>query len=301
MAVLVTRDLVRAFSATCKTVFEDAFATQAGTWNILASIIPSTLASEEYNWLGQLPIMREFKDERQIQALKEYGFTIKNRKFEATIGVQRDALEDEQHGQVKMRVQSMAEAASWHYDQLLFELINGNGLAYDGLAFYAAARGNLLTGAASALSADTLASGITTMRKQKIPDTNEPLDVRPTHLLVGPDLQFKAAQILNSAYYPEATAAGKPGSMAQNVMKGVLELVVSPRLATATEWHIVDASHAVRPFLIQQRKEVDFQSLDGAENETEVTFLRDEFLYGVRSRDAAGFGLPQYAYKSAGA
>ena len=37
------------------------------------------------------------------------------------------------------------------------------------------------------------------------------------------------------------------------------------------------------------------------ESGSESAFLRDEFLWGVRSRDNAGFGLYQYAYKSAGA
>jgi phage major head subunit gpT-like protein len=126
----------------------------------------------------------------------------------------------------------------------------------------------------------------------------EIMSVKPTHLLVPTDLQWTAKEILNSGYYPDAVGAGQ--KLAANTLQGALELVISPRLETATEWHVLDASHSVKPFIIQQRVLPELEALDGTNGSSDSAFLRDEFLYGVRSRDAAGFGLWQYAYKSTG-
>jgi phage major head subunit gpT-like protein len=299
MAVSVTRDYVRAFNPVLKAVFQDAYMPARNVASKLATFIDSNLPSENYAWIASLPLMRQFTDERVINALKEYGFTIQNLKWEATVGIQREVLEDEQMGVIKGRLMQLAEAANAHYDQILFSLINGNGVAYDGTAFYHANHSNLVTGGGSALSASSLATAIASMKKQKL-DNGEPLEVMPTHLLVPPDLEYSARTILSSAYYPSDIGAGKPGAFAQNVLQGSLELIVSPRLPTTTEWHVLDCSHYVKPFIVQQRVPITLEWLDD-EHASDSTFLRDEFLWGVRSRDNAGFGLYQYAYKSAGA
>jgi phage major head subunit gpT-like protein len=291
----VTSDVVRSLTAMCKAIYGDAYKAKQGVWMALATLIPSTQGTETYAWLGEIPIMREWLDERQLLALKEYGFTIANRKWEATLAIRREAIEDDQTGQIRIRVESLADAANQHYDKLLFDLINSNPTAYDGVAFYHATHGNLVTGAGSAFSAAQLQLAIATMKAKTLPN-GEPMDINPTHLLVPPALEWTAKQVLNSAYWPDASGAGQH---AANVMQGVLNLVVSSRLSTTTEWHVFDCSHPVRPWIVQQRVAPEFSSLDDPNN-NEAAFMRDEYLYGVRSRDNAGAGLWQYAYKAAG-
>ncbi|GAB4458860.1 MAG: hypothetical protein OHK0029_20650 [Armatimonadaceae bacterium] len=303
---LVTRDLVRGFTATVRALFTEEYRAQSGVWNRLATVVESSSEAETYNWLSEVPMMREFVDERVIKGLSEYGMTIKNRKFEATIGVEREVLEDEKFGQVRVRILSLAESASLHYDQLLFDLINAGetALAYDGTAFYSdshavggASVGNLTD---LTLTSDNLETVLAAM--STVPLANgQPMQVMPTHLLVHPAKRFVAKRILNSVFYPEATGTGKPGAQSANPLQGELELITSARLATEDEWHVFDCSHAVKPFLIQQRIAPEFTALDGTDGESETAFLRDLYLYGVRSRDNAGYGLWQYAYKSTGA
>ena len=45
----------------------------------------SDQASEEYKWLGMAPMMREWIGGRQAKGLRENGFTVENKKFEATL------------------------------------------------------------------------------------------------------------------------------------------------------------------------------------------------------------------------
>ncbi|MBC7806086.1 MAG: Mu-like prophage major head subunit gpT family protein [Akkermansiaceae bacterium] len=305
MGVTVTRDVVRHFSALVLTIFADALALRPGMWRELATVVQSTQASEEYAWLSQVPVMREFIDERKITALGEYGFALKNKKWESTIGFEREVLEDDQTGNVRVRIMQMVEQAYAHYDKLIFELIASgeNNLAYDGAPFY----GEHATGGTTytnldvlALTAENLETAVSQMMRIPL-DNGEPAMVKPTHLLVPPELWWTAKRLVNSAMTPDANAAGGAGQSAINPLFGELIPVASPRLTSATEWHLLDNSHPIRPFFLQQRIAPEMQALDGTDGTTETDFMRDIYVYGVRARHNAGYGLPHFAFKSTGA
>ena len=61
-------------------------------------------------------------------------------------------------------------------------------------------------------------------------------------------------------------------------------------------WFLLDTSRAVKPMLWQTRIPYAFTKLD-ADNDENV-FWKDEYVYGVRGRANAGFGLWQLAYAS---
>lgn len=56
--------------------------------------VPSVSREENYKWLGQIPRMREWVGEREIQNLSASDYTIKNKDFELTIAVPRNDIED---------------------------------------------------------------------------------------------------------------------------------------------------------------------------------------------------------------
>jgi phage major head subunit gpT-like protein len=299
MAAL-TSEFVRALNADVIGIYEEAFQSASGLWSAIATMIPATQKTESYSFISDIPIMREFIDERKVRGIKDYGFTIRDKKWEATIGIERDAIEDDATGQIRMRVQTLADSAAAHYDKLLFDLINSNPTAYDGVAFYHANHANLGT---AVLSAAALESAIAAMMDQVTPIEGEPMDVKASVLLVPPQLYFPSKRILNSSYYPDSSGAG---SHSDNVlMDEQITLVSSSRLATNTEWHLFDCRKRVKPWIISQRippkmstpNPGDFG--DGAESHS--SFHKDILEYGIRSRDNAGPGLYQYAYKSTGA
>lgn len=61
-------------------------------------------------------------------------------------------------------------------------------------------------------------------------------------------------------------------------------------------WFLLDTSRPVKPIVWQEREPYKFQALDkdGDEN----VFMDDEYIYGVRARANAGFGLWQLAHAS---
>jgi phage major head subunit gpT-like protein len=127
-------------------------------------------------------------------------------------------------------------------------------------------------------------------------DRGKPLGIVPDLLVVPPDLQWTAMELLNSSFYPELVAAAAGSQkLASNVLKGRLDLVVSPYLTDTDNWFLLSTKGLVRPVILQSRIPVEFSALEGA---SEAGFIRDQYLYGVRARYNAGFGLWQTAFGS---
>ena len=122
--------------------FKAAFAGGLGQaptqWDKIATTVPSTTGAEEYGWLGAFPNMREWVGDRVINGMATHGYTIKNKKFEMTVGVPRDSLEDDQYGIYTPMMTEMGRAASAHPDQLVFNLLKAGPatLCYDGQYFF---------------------------------------------------------------------------------------------------------------------------------------------------------------------
>jgi phage major head subunit gpT-like protein len=135
---LVKSDTPRLLEAGLKTVFFEAYDAFVGDWERVATIVPSEQDTETYAWLGSVPRMREFKDERLPAGLLEHEYTIKNKTWEASIAVERAAIEDDLYGQIKLRVQGLAREAKRHVDELIFTLLAGGftSTCYDGQYFF---------------------------------------------------------------------------------------------------------------------------------------------------------------------
>lgn len=65
---------------------------------------------------------------------------------------------------------------------------------------------------------------------------------------------------------------------------------------TGAPWFLLDGSRAIKPIVYQDRLKAKLTSLD-QDNDQNV-FFRDEYVYGVRARANAGFGLWQLAWGS---
>ena len=118
--------------------FKQGLGQAAGQWQQVATPVPSTTAAEEYAWLGALPGLREWLGDRVVHGIQGHGYTIKNRAFELTVAVPRNAIEDDQYGVYTPLMQEMGSAAGAHPDQLIFGLLaqGREELCYDGAPFF---------------------------------------------------------------------------------------------------------------------------------------------------------------------
>ena len=62
-------------------------------------------------------------------------------------------------------------------------------------------------------------------------------------------------------------------------------------------WYLLCTTKAVKPIIYQERVKAELEALDDAGTSDHV-FMKDEYIYGARSRGAAGYSFWQLAFKS---
>lgn len=126
--------LYRAFN----TAFKKGFDGIQPLWNKVATLVPSTTKTEDYGWLGKLPRMREWIGDRQVQNLKLHSYSIKNKSFESTVGVDRDDIDDDSLGVYSPIFETLGSNASEQPDELVFALLAAGftTACYDGQYFF---------------------------------------------------------------------------------------------------------------------------------------------------------------------
>lgn len=135
---IVTPALLTALNTGFKKEFQDAFNEAESQYQRIATVVTSATAMETYGWLGQFPTFREWVGDRVLKNMAAHGYTIRNRKFESSISVPRDAIEDDSVGVYSPMFAEMGRAAKVHPDELVFELLKNGGteLCYDGQPFF---------------------------------------------------------------------------------------------------------------------------------------------------------------------
>lgn len=104
----------------------------------IATTVPSSGKENRYGWLGKMPNMREWVGPRVVHGIAEHDYSIKNKPFELTIGVDRDDIEDDNIGVYDPMFVEMGESVAAHPDQLVWNLLAA-GFAtecYDGQYFF---------------------------------------------------------------------------------------------------------------------------------------------------------------------
>lgn len=107
----------------------------------LAMFVKSTSRSTHYPWLGLAPGMREWLGDRVSKAIGAHEYSITNRKFESTITVKRDDIDDDTTGMLASVFEEMGKTAALQPDKLLAEALAAgtSALGYDGVAFFSTA------------------------------------------------------------------------------------------------------------------------------------------------------------------
>ena len=124
-------------------------------------------------------------------------------------------------------------------------------------------------------------------------DEKRPLNVMPNMLVVPPNLEAEARVIVKNMNL--ADSGGNP-------YRDTAEVVVDPRLTSATAWFLLDTSKPMGALIYQERTKPRFvQQTDmGAGAMADSVFERRKFRYSVECRAAGGYGFWQLAYGSDG-
>ncbi len=271
----------------------------------IAMEVPSTSATEHHDWLSSIPGLTEWLDDRRLTNLRAEQIIIVNKKWASGIRIARTDITDDRLGIVMPRIGELASKAGLHYGQRIVDtLINGFattsefGAAYDGVAFFASThpRSELAlsnqsnTAGGAALTTANYFAGRASMWKLT-DDWGDELAIIPDTLVVGPDLEQTALEIVQAELVPHASGSKT------NVAKGTARVIISPRLAgaQASHWFLLSLNRAVKPIILQIREAI---STTQTEATGEDAFMRDQLKFGANSRDNTGFGLWQFVYGS---
>jgi len=136
--LIINRASLNAMFTGFNTAFNDAFAAAPSDWGQVAMEVPSQQSQEQYAWLGSTTRFREWMGDRVIQNLKSHDFTIKNKSYENTVGVDRDHIEDDTFGVYRPMFAQLGQDAKNHPDELVFALMAAgfSSLCYDGQFFF---------------------------------------------------------------------------------------------------------------------------------------------------------------------
>lgn len=302
--MLTRSDIPNLLKSGLSTIFQKAYDSVPTIYQDLVTTVTSSKSSEEYGWLGDTPELREWKSERTPKALAEYGFTIKNKKYEASIRVDNDAIEDDQYGQIVARIQSMGTGAKQSYDRQLVEVIEaGKSTAcYDGQNFFDTDHSE----GASGVQSNHYVTTPLNLANAKIvisageafkSDTGKLVAVRFSHIMVPPVLEWTAREIFDPSAGLVATNVG------DFALKGRCKVIVNPYLdgtgGANAAYYFLDLTKPIKPFIFQLRKALKFDQVSTQNPDTHV-FMTDASLYGVSGRHAFGYGDWRYAVRGTG-
>ena len=107
-------------------------------WPLVAMRVPSTAALNNYGWMKDIPGMREWVGQRVVHNLEAQAYQIFNKKWEHTIGVKEDDIEDDNLGIYTPMFQIQGETVRMHPDILVFStlLAGFTTTGYDGQYFF---------------------------------------------------------------------------------------------------------------------------------------------------------------------
>jgi phage major head subunit gpT-like protein len=287
----ITPSSLRAINVGYSAVFQQGYTRAQPQAIQLATEVPSQHAEQHYGWMAKLPKMREWIGDRMVHNLATKTYSIANKPFELTIGVDRDDIEDDQLGIYNPAMEEMGYQARMWPDDLITEIIRAGetSTCFDGQFFFDTdhpitpadgsatfTQSNLLS--AMPLTADNYFAARAAFRAFKGEDGRK-FKVNPNLLVAPPNKEKVALEILQT----ERLANGQ-----DNVARGTATLLILDDLDD-NDWYLFDTRRPIKPFVFQLRKAPEFVARDNPEDSN--VFSKKEFQYGVDSRGNAGYSL----------
>lgn len=235
-----------------------------GSYTDLSSVfttdVPSTTAFNTYAFMGLFPQFRKWVGARHVNELQSRAYTVRNELYEDTVALDTTLIDDGDMATVDLATRGvMSEALQLGYKLAMDALLAGpTTLGYDGQFLFDTDHPISLD-ATSGTQRNYYASGMaltpTNFQARRAEmmsfkgDNGKSFRTSPTHILVPPQLEATARQILNAELTATGTAFGT------NINRGLAEVVVVHEMdASPTMWVLVDASKDLKPIVRQNRE-----------------------------------------------
>lgn len=138
MPITINAEILHALKTSLSAAFTRGVGKVKPQFRSIATVIPSSGASNTYGWLDDFPGIKEWVDERQLATLKQMGYSIANKTWESSIEVKREDIEDDQLGQYSVISEQFGRDVTMFPDSLSFKMLcSGFTTAcYDGQYFF---------------------------------------------------------------------------------------------------------------------------------------------------------------------
>lgn len=218
--------------------------------------------------------------EHEQGEFSSYKVTWTPMKYERGVNFTWEMLINDDLGAFRNIGFELANAAQNTVSDFVLGMISSNAEIYDGKALFHLDHDNITN---AALDETSLAAGITAMRNQQS-EMGNPLNIEPGFLLVPPELEFTAKKLVNSTLVPG------DNSNDVNVLKGLVEVLVEPRLGDSDSWYLVAKPSSIATI------EIGF--LGGRETpeilvkedfERDVIWYKGRLVFGGAVMDYRGF------------
>ena len=275
--------------------------------------LPSKTAMNSYKWLDSLVQWRKWLGEREIQNLMARGWDVINEDYEASFGLDKNDIEDDNLGLFMPSIQNLASGGWTFLEELVLELMSNatTTKCYDGQNF--------------ADNVHPVAAGQSFDNLSDLPMTYENIWAAINHFKMG--VKLPNGKILKGLK-PYAIACGQSklrtaekyynnkdlpsGSGEENDLKGRLKPIPNEFFtgAKANHWCVLakDSSGLLTPFVVQMRKAPEasttFDEKTSAfaalKSEDFTSFSWRKLLFGGHARGAVTVTFPHLLWYSDG-
>lgn len=123
-----------AIDNTVRTIFDNRIRAYTPYYRDVCLVKPSTRRKEDLGWVGAMPSVTEWADERTFKELRSADYSVTAKKYQLAIQALRDDIEDDQYGYLQGKTEDVAARAVRHPDKLLVDMLNASEstLCYDG-------------------------------------------------------------------------------------------------------------------------------------------------------------------------
>lgn len=190
--------------------------------------------------MGEFPSLREVRPGAEYKHIttSDRAETIQLATYGEIFSITRQAIINDDMSVLKDVPMKMGQAAKATIGDLVYALLTGSTKMRDGKALFHADRKNLLTGAGSALSIESLSAAKQAMALQKgnVDGKARNLNIRPGYVLTPIALEDKANQIIRSASVPTANVNAGVVNPIQNFAQVIGEARLDD--ASSTGWYL---------------------------------------------------------------
>lgn len=124
MGTIITPTVLQSLMVGFSKKFQEGQSMAESQYLKVATKVPSAGKSTTYGWLGKWPAFREWIGDRVINQMAAHAYSLVNKPFESSIGVDRDDIEDDEIGVYAPLFQEMGRASNVFPDELVFPLLD---------------------------------------------------------------------------------------------------------------------------------------------------------------------------------